>query len=274
MLFNFIQPTLIRVSGRSDVKQEIFGPVLHVAKFSPEALPDIVEEINSADYALTFGLHTRIDSRVDEITQSLKTGNIYVNRNQIGAVVGSQPFGGSGLSGTGPKAGGPDYLSRFYKTKIINKSYVESENPLTLLGVQSKIDAAPLPSLKVVDVMDCPGPTGESNRLSKFVRGRTLCLGPDIEKQIHLVDKAGGVGVACPDISVEYLERLIGFSSVICWGEAAMLAEIRQALARREGPILPLMTGEDVHWAILAEQHICIDTTASGGNTELLSGGY
>ena len=271
---HFIQPTLIRVSGRSDVKQEIFGPVLHVVKFSPEALPDIVEEINSNDYALTFGLHTRIDSRVDEITRNLKTGNIYVNRNQIGAVVGSQPFGGSGLSGTGPKAGGPDYLPRFYKTKIINKSYVKSANPLTLLGIQNKIDAAPLPSLKAVDIMDCPGPTGESNRLSKFVRGRTLCLGPDIEKQIHLVEKAGGIGVACPDISVEYLERLIGFSSVICWGEAAMLAEIRRALARREGPILPLMTGEDVQWAVLAEQHICIDTTASGGNTELLSGGY
>jgi len=270
---HFIQPTLIRVGGRADVKQEIFGPVLHVAKFDPEDLPDLVAEMNAADYALTFGLHTRIDNRVDEITQPLRTGNIYVNRNQIGAVVGSQPFGGSGLSGTGPKAGGPEYLPRFFKETPLNIDYQKSENPLTRSGVQALIDDAPLPSAAVLKATDCPGPTGESNRLSHFVRGRTLCLGPDVEKQLSLVEKLGGVGVALLDLSLENLEQLTGFSSVICWASEAVQSEVRQALARRDGPILPLVTGTDIVWAVLAEQHICIDTTASGGNTELLSAG-
>ena len=108
----FIAPTLIEVSRVADVEREVFGPVLHVLKYKREALDALIEEINAAGYGLTFGLHTRIDETIARVVERVEAGNIYVNRNIIGATVGVQPFGGSRLSGTGPKAGGPLYLSR------------------------------------------------------------------------------------------------------------------------------------------------------------------
>ena len=92
------------------MEREIFGPVLHVASFRAAELDAVVEAINARGFGLTFGLHSRIDDRVERVTARLHVGNVYVNRNQIGAIVGSQPFGGEGLCGTGPKAGGPFYL--------------------------------------------------------------------------------------------------------------------------------------------------------------------
>ncbi len=270
---HFIQPTLIRVGGRADVTEEIFGPVLHVAKFAPETLPAIVKEIDSADYALTFGLHTRIDTRVDNITRQLRVGNIYVNRNQIGAVVGCQPFGGSGLSGTGPKAGGPDYLPRFLSMAAEHLPTLKNQSLIGREKAQSLIDAAAQTNLKILHTVDCPGPTGEDNRLTTYISGRTLCLGPDVELQMNLVGANGGVGVPLPNLDLNALKHLSGFSGVIHWGDAEEQRKTRLVLSERDGPILPLATGKDVLWAMTAEQHICIDTTASGGNTELLSGG-
>ena len=98
------------------MEREIFGPVLHVATFDADEIDQVIASINRKGYGLTFGLHTRIEARVQHIVDGVHAGNIYVNRNQIGAVVGSQPFGGEGLSGTGPKAGGPHYLRRFRKS--------------------------------------------------------------------------------------------------------------------------------------------------------------
>ncbi|MGB7298695.1 MAG: bifunctional proline dehydrogenase/L-glutamate gamma-semialdehyde dehydrogenase PutA [Burkholderiaceae bacterium] len=109
----FVTPTLVAVDSIADIESEIFGPVLHVASFDAEQIDSVVDAINARGYGLTFGLHSRIDERVQRIVNRVKAGNIYINRNQIGAVVGSQPFGGEGLSGTGPKAGGPHYLVRF-----------------------------------------------------------------------------------------------------------------------------------------------------------------
>ena len=108
----FIAPTMIRVNGIADLEREIFGPVLHIATFKATELDKVIDAINATGYGLTFGLHTRIDDRVQHVSERIEAGNIYVNRNQIGAIVGSQPFGGEGLSGTGPKAGGPNYLPR------------------------------------------------------------------------------------------------------------------------------------------------------------------
>ena len=108
----FVPPTVLRVAGIEALGEEIFGPVLHVATFGADEIDTVVDAVNGAGYGLTFGLHTRIDDRVQHIVDRVRAGNIYVNRNQIGAVVGSQPFGGEGLSGTGPKAGGPHYVSR------------------------------------------------------------------------------------------------------------------------------------------------------------------
>ena len=98
--------------------EEIFGPVLHLATYKARDLDRVIGAINATGYGLTFGLMTRIDDRVQHVTEAVHAGNIYVNRNQIGAIVGSQPFGGEGLSGTGPKAGGPLYVRRFMKARV------------------------------------------------------------------------------------------------------------------------------------------------------------
>jgi RHH-type transcriptional regulator, proline utilization regulon repressor / proline dehydrogenase / delta 1-pyrroline-5-carboxylate dehydrogenase len=108
----FVAPTLIEVKKIADVEREVFGPVLHVLRYKREALDKLIDDINAAGYGLTFGLHTRIDETIARVVERIEAGNIYVNRNVIGATVGVQPFGGSRLSGTGPKAGGPLYLSR------------------------------------------------------------------------------------------------------------------------------------------------------------------
>ena len=108
----FVAPTLIEIDSVADLGREVFGPVLHVLRFRRDALPALIDALNGAGYGLTGGVHSRIDSTVDLVASRLSAGNIYVNRNIIGAVVGVQPFGGRGLSGTGPKAGGPLYLKR------------------------------------------------------------------------------------------------------------------------------------------------------------------
>ncbi len=100
------------MSRIADVEREVFGPVLHVLRYKREALDKLIDDINAAGYGLTFGLHTRIDETIARVVERIEAGNIYINRNVIGATVGVQPFGGSRLSGTGPKAGGPLYLSR------------------------------------------------------------------------------------------------------------------------------------------------------------------
>ena len=109
---SFVPPTLIEIAAVADLGAEVFGPVLHVLRYAREALPQLLEAINATGYGLTLGVHTRIDETVAQVVSAARAGNIYVNRNIVGAVVGVQPFGGEGLSGTGPKAGGPLYLMR------------------------------------------------------------------------------------------------------------------------------------------------------------------
>jgi len=109
----FVAPTLIEIERIAQLEKEIFGPVLHVIRYEAAKLESILDEINATGYGLTFGLHSRLDQRAELVRQRVRVGNLYVNRDMIGAVVGLQPFGGQGLSGTGPKAGGPHYLLRF-----------------------------------------------------------------------------------------------------------------------------------------------------------------
>ena len=109
----YVAPHIFEIAKASDLTEEVFGPVLHVVRYRAADLEPLLDAIEATGYGLTLGIHTRIDASAEHIAQRLSTGNIYVNRNMIGAVVGVQPFGGSGLSGTGPKAGGPDYLRRF-----------------------------------------------------------------------------------------------------------------------------------------------------------------
>jgi len=239
----FVAPVVIRINGIGDLDREIFGPVLHVATFKGDEIDQVISDINATGYGLTFGLHTRIDDRVEHIVNRIEAGNIYVNRDQIGAVVGTQPFGGEGLSGTGPKAGGPNYLPRFFVEPIA-----------TTNGPQ---------------IM--PGPTGESNRLSTRPRDPILCLGPDHAAQARAVEALGGVAKTMDEVNPADLTSLVGIGGAIWWGDEVQGRAFAKALAQRSGPIIPLITGMPDAAYVLHERHVCIDTTASGGNAALLA---
>jgi RHH-type transcriptional regulator, proline utilization regulon repressor / proline dehydrogenase / delta 1-pyrroline-5-carboxylate dehydrogenase len=135
----FVSPTVIELDGASELTREVFGPVLHVVRYDPKRLDALVDEINGLQYGLTLGVHTRIDSTADRVAQRARVGNVYVNRNMIGAVVGVQPFGGMGLSGTGPKAGGPHYLPRFATERTVTTNTAAVGGNATLLS----LDATP-----------------------------------------------------------------------------------------------------------------------------------
>ena len=121
---------------------EVFGPILHVIRWKTRQLGQVVENINNFGYGLTLGLHTRLDSTIDLVRKLCKTGNLYVNRSQIGAVVESQPFGGEGLSGTGPKAGGPHYLARFVIERTLTVNTAGRRRQRDFAAQPEVIDAA------------------------------------------------------------------------------------------------------------------------------------
>ena len=280
----FVGPAVIKVGGINDLAEEIFGPVLHVATFGNDELPQIVRDINARGYGLTFGLQTRIERRIDKLTAALHVGNIYVNRNQVGAVVGSQPFGGEGLSGTGPKAGGPHYLPRFFASGSPT-SAIETGTPLALDAVQSALDALPEVNGKALSTTEMPGPTGESNTLSTYPRGVILCLGPSAtqaQQQAEIARSMGcqalivvpqGCGEQALDgwLEREHLRELQGFDAVVCWSDTDDQRSIRKALAAREGALIPLICEGDFADRCVIERHVCIDTTAAGGNVSLLA---
>ena len=244
----FVAPTLIRVGGIAELQTEVFGPVLHLATYAASQLDAVIDEINATGYGLTFGLHTRIDDRVEAVTQRVQAGNVYVNRNQIGAVVGSQPFGGMGLSGTGPKAGGPDYVPRFFARG-------------------SDIGHSVAPQL-------LPGPTGEANTLHHRAKAPILCAGPfeaGIAEQMAMVRALGGIATRSDTVPpLQTLGDGPDLGGVLWWGDAGTARDLDLALAARSGPIVPLITGKPVRSDVLVEWHLCVDTTAAGGNAALL----
>ncbi|WP_170383531.1 bifunctional proline dehydrogenase/L-glutamate gamma-semialdehyde dehydrogenase PutA [Ruegeria atlantica] len=264
----FIAPTLIEISGIAALEREIFGPVLHVARFKASQIDQIIADINATGYGLTFGLHTRIDDRVQHITEAVHAGNIYVNRNQIGAIVGSQPFGGEGLSGTGPKAGGPNYMARF----------CVPDRQISTNAWEGNMGDLPAPQGQpaAIRTQSLPGPTGESNRLSEFSRPPLLCMGPGADTakaQAEAVEALGGTAIrATGMIDLHRLENVADISGVMWWGDDDTAREIERHLARRDGPILPLIPGHPDRARVLGERHVCVDTTAAGGNAALLGG--
>lgn len=271
---HFVGPAVIHVEGIEALEREIFGPVLHVASYRAEALDEVIEAINARGYGLTFGVHTRIEDRVQHIVDRVHAGNLYVNRNQIGAIVGSQPFGGEGLSGTGPKAGGPDYVTRFGQATA-PQTAVEPPTPLSDPdSVQSVLDTIPTPAMPAQGT-DMPGPTGESNRLYHVPRSPLLCLGPGAAaaaEQRRQVETLGGVGVeVLGQLDPDALETLNGFSGVLWWGDQDGARALANALAQRGGEILPVITACPDRAHVHHERHVCVDVTASGGNAQLLA---
>jgi RHH-type proline utilization regulon transcriptional repressor/proline dehydrogenase/delta 1-pyrroline-5-carboxylate dehydrogenase len=132
----YVAPHIFELNRPHDLAQEVFGPVLHVVRYRADRLEEVLRAIEGTGYGLTLGVHSRIDATVERVVQALSVGNVYVNRNMIGAVVGVQPFGGHGLSGTGPKAGGPHYLLRFAteQTVTINTAAAGGNANLIAMG--------------------------------------------------------------------------------------------------------------------------------------------
>jgi RHH-type proline utilization regulon transcriptional repressor/proline dehydrogenase/delta 1-pyrroline-5-carboxylate dehydrogenase len=132
----FFAPSAWELQSIGQLHRENFGPALHVIRWKADELDQVVDAINATGYGLTLGIHSRIDATIERIVRRAKVGNAYVNRNQIGAVVGVQPFGGQGLSGTGPKAGGPHYVPRFAteKTVTVNTTAAGGNASLLTLG--------------------------------------------------------------------------------------------------------------------------------------------
>ena len=117
---------------------EVFGPVLHVVRYASDRLDAIIDAINATGFGLTLGIHSRIDETIERIVSQVRAGNVYVNRNMIGAVVGVQPFGGEGLSGTGPKAGGPHYLPRFTTERTLSVNTTAAGGNATLVSLDDE----------------------------------------------------------------------------------------------------------------------------------------
>ena len=186
----FVAPTIIEIRDLKDLECEVFGPVLHVLRYRRDGLDALIDSINESGYGLTFGLHTRIDETIARVTRRAQAGNIYINRNIIGAVVGVQPFGGNGLSGTGPKAGGPLYLRRLLRTAgdgAVPHEAVAAQGPAAAfqawLRAQEHSAAATQAERSTARsllgaTVEMPGPVGESNRYGFKSRG-TVVLMPE-----------------------------------------------------------------------------------------------
>jgi RHH-type proline utilization regulon transcriptional repressor/proline dehydrogenase/delta 1-pyrroline-5-carboxylate dehydrogenase len=262
----FFPPTLIEIRRIGDLRGEVFGPLLHVLRFREGDLPALIADINATGYGLTHGIQTRIDETVDAVCARIRAGNIYVNRNMIGAVVGVQPFGGEALSGTGPKAGGPHYLRRLVKDPV----------------------SAAAPEMGAL--LDLPGPTGESNTLSLVPRGRIACIADSddaLAAQLRLVAATGNVAIVPRAVRDSTAAQAgarcesatdplaVAPDVVLFAGDASSHREIAQALAARDGPIVPLLRVDAQHpgdpLRLMFERSVSINTTASGGNASLLS---
>lgn len=198
----FVVPTLIELESITELQREVFGPVLHVIRYNRKNLDKLLEQINKLNYGLTMGIHTRIDETIAQVIDKAHVGNIYVNRNIVGAVVGVQPFGGEGLSGTGPKAGGPLYMYRLLATKpedAVVKSLARRDDGIATEDIGKAAIEEVIKSFKTwVDKKEytgisklaedfyhiaqagtlrvLPGPTGERNSYELLARQDILCL--------------------------------------------------------------------------------------------------
>jgi RHH-type proline utilization regulon transcriptional repressor/proline dehydrogenase/delta 1-pyrroline-5-carboxylate dehydrogenase len=135
---DFVAPVAFGIESIGVLQREIFGPVLHVVRYEADKLDAVVDAVNATGYGLTLGIHSRLDDTVERVVARARVGNIYVNRSMIGAVVGVQPFGGEGLSGTGPKAGGPYYLPRFAVERALSVNTTAAGGNASLVSLDDE----------------------------------------------------------------------------------------------------------------------------------------
>jgi RHH-type proline utilization regulon transcriptional repressor/proline dehydrogenase/delta 1-pyrroline-5-carboxylate dehydrogenase len=307
----FVPPTLIEIGALAELKREVFGPVLHVLRFRRDGLDRLLDDINATGYALTFGLHTRIDETVDQVVSRVGAGNVYLNRNLIGAVVGVQPFGGHGLSGSGPKAGGPLYLYRLLSARPFAPPVAPTGSAppgarlwvehLASIGSQAVAACARMIEISPVEtVLDLSGPVGERNLYLLKPRGSILCVAETVlglQIQIGAALASGNkamVDSTSPAMALENLplglQRHLAvttdraaakFDAVLLEGDAAAVRRICAELAARPGPIIAvhalsrdaLASGTESYPLewLLTEQSVSANTTAAGGNASLMS---
>jgi RHH-type transcriptional regulator, proline utilization regulon repressor / proline dehydrogenase / delta 1-pyrroline-5-carboxylate dehydrogenase len=294
----FVPPTVLEIGSMSELKREVFGPVLHVVRWRRSDLAQVVDTINATGYGLTLGVHSRIDETIDFITTRAHVGNIYVNRNIVGAVVGVQPFGGEGKSGTGPKAGGPLYLKRLQKDAAPLLTHDRRSNGAldALLGWASNNgEFATLAEHYMTTTLDgvridLPGPTGERNQLDFVPRGTVLCAPngtASLLNQLAAVLATGNRALvlmdAPPSLPAAVMERvrfidardLDGSDVAIALVEQGLDGDVRTRLAARPGAIVGIVdTRADAPialWRLVAERALCVNTTAAGGNASLMT---
>jgi RHH-type transcriptional regulator, proline utilization regulon repressor / proline dehydrogenase / delta 1-pyrroline-5-carboxylate dehydrogenase len=304
----FLAPTLIEISSIGELTREVFGPVLHVLRRQRENLDALIEEINASGYALTGGAHSRIDAMIERVGSRLAAGNLYVNRNIIGAVVGVQPFGGRGLSGTGPKAGGPLYLKRLLARAPLDWPALPSGAPsnpaeelaraLAYSGRRwfAELVRAVARNSRLGVETELKGPVGERNVYSLQARGAVLCdaeLEDAMIAQLACVLAAGGRAIfqgepaafllkSLPEAmreTIEIASPASRFEAALTDREGANLEAFLREMARREGPIVSvfrvdvdtLRRGEAPLDFLLGERSLCVNTTAAGGNASLMS---
>ncbi|MCF1468169.1 trifunctional transcriptional regulator/proline dehydrogenase/L-glutamate gamma-semialdehyde dehydrogenase [Agrobacterium vitis] len=268
----FVAPTIIEIGALSDLKREVFGPVLHVLRYRRNDLDRLIDQINATGYGLTFGLHTRLDETIAHVTSRVTAGNLYINRNVIGAVVGVQPFGGRGLSGTGPKAGGPLYLGRLVEKPPVPPQHSSVHVDPGLLDFAKWLDeqgetaaaevARSLGSLSAVGlVQDLPGPVGERNLYALHPRG-TILLVPRTSQGLYrqvasalatgnrmVVDTSAGVHDGLASLTDGMLARIRfvetsdwaeagPFAGALLEGEGEQIIEQVKAIAALPGPLV------------------------------------
>jgi RHH-type proline utilization regulon transcriptional repressor/proline dehydrogenase/delta 1-pyrroline-5-carboxylate dehydrogenase len=300
----FVAPTVLEIASLAELEHEVFGPVLHIVRYRRADLGQVIDAINASGYGLTLGVHSRIDETVDFVTSRAHVGNIYVNRNIVGAVVGVQPFGGEGKSGTGPKAGGPLYLKRLQAngapllrhdspayaglTDLLVWAKHHGYHDLVTLGqdyARTQLNGVTLP---------LPGPTGEQNQLSFCARGAVLCAAhslPAFLNQLAAVLASGNrafvlasAELVLPDdlpAEVRDCMRVIGAADLdACNFDLALIetgthASLPGKLAARPGALIGLVdTSASAPlplWRLVAERALCINTTAAGGNASLMT---
>jgi RHH-type proline utilization regulon transcriptional repressor/proline dehydrogenase/delta 1-pyrroline-5-carboxylate dehydrogenase len=300
----FVPPTVLEIRSLDELTQEVFGPVMHVIRYKRADLPKVVNQINASGFGLTLGIHSRIDETIDYITGRAHVGNIYVNRNIVGAVVGVQPFGGEGKSGTGPKAGGPLYLKRLQRGAVMTSQHERLATPsLDALAVWSKMHGHErIASLAeqysrttmLGQLTVLPGPTGERNTLALVPRGAVVCAAGTLEgllNQIAALLATGNIALVVAesakllpgDLPAAVKDRVKTVGSLesfegefqIALVQSMLASGLHSLLAARSGALVSLIdTNEDGAiplWRLVAERALCVNTTAAGGNASLMT---